>query len=619
MSRISSEPRLRSRPGRRSVPALFGLLLTLAVIAGCSGVPTTSAAVDVTRVVEEQGPIAPQAPQPGQQPDQIVRGWVAATARTDLDSAAGSGFAAAREYLTPEAQSTWQPSALPVVELTDGYRTEATTGDTATVTVSGIAVGGLDVDRAYRATSQNYERTLTLQQVDGQWRISDPPTELLVTESDFGTAFRERTLYFLDQTGSVVVPDPRHVVVGQSTANRASRLMAMLLDGPSAAVVGAVRTPFTAQSALRSNPTVDPEGVLAIDLTGVDVSTPDLRRQLAAMVVWTLSPTAPRITITVDGSPLDPAQPVLTIGSVASFDPDRLAGTGQVTSDPYFISQGAVLGLDTLTSLPGPLGSGNPVVRSAAMSSATGAVAAVVDDAGGGQVLMVTQQGGGDNASPALKADTLTPPAFSRDGDQAWVVQNGASVKPEIYRVSTSGGTSRERVGSSALVGRGTVTAVALSPDGVHIAFVAGERLYVGVISPAASDGSVAPGDSPDPTGSAGTTWQVSNLLAIQPDLVKVGAVQFASSRELVVAAATTATSYRTLRAVSLDGYTRRAISDQGIFDDVESIAVAPGQPLLVAFSGRVWRLQGSQADGQWTSPLTDRPFVNGAAPFYPR
>lgn len=609
----------RSRSRRLSVVALL-----LALVAGCSGVPTSSAAIDVTRVAEEQGPIAPQAPQPGQQPDQIVRGWVAATARTDLDSVAGAGFAAARAYLTPAAQATWQPSTLPVVELIDGYRTEAVADNT--ITVSGIAVGGVDADRAYQAVSQNYERTLTLEQVDGQWRIANPPSELLVTESDFGSAFRERTLYFLDQTGSVVVPDPRHVVVGPSTANRASRLMALLLDGPSAALRGAVRNPFTQASALRSNPTVDQDGVLQIDLTGVDVSTPDLRRQLTATLVWTLSPTAPRIAITVDGSPVDPAQPIATINSVASFDPDRLAGTGQVTTDPYFIdsTNKSILELGTLTSLPGPLGNGGMPVVSAALSSATGALAAVVADPAGGQTLVTAAQATAGTASPALKADTLTTPAFSRDGDQAWVVQNGASAKPEIYRVAATGGSSRDRVGSSALIGRGPVTALALSPDGVHIAFVAGERLYVGAISPVAGSDAAGTGAgddaaAPDSGSGNGTTWQVSNLRSIQPDLVKVGAVQFASARELVVAAATTATSYRTLSAVALDGYGRRAITDQGIFDDVDAVAVAPGQPLLVAFGGRVWRLQGSQTDGQWTSPLTDRPFVNGSAPFYPR
>ena len=606
----------------RPLAVLLPLLSVVLLVAGCSGVPSNSAAVDVTRVAEEQGPIAPQAPQPGQQPDQIVRGWIAATARTDLDVAAGSAFAAAREYLTPAAQATWQPSALPVVELTDGYRTESSTDDAATVTIGGISVGNLDVDRAYRPTSENYESTVHLEQVDGQWRIADPPAELLVTAGEFDTAFRERTLYFLDQTGSVVVPDPRHVVVGQSTANRASRLMAMVLAGPSSQLRGAVRTPFTAQSALRSNPIVDEDGVLQIDLTGVDVSTPDLRRQLTAVLVWTLSPTDPRIAVSVDGSPVDPSQPVATINSVSSFDPDRVAGTGQVNTDPYFVDpDGKILALDTLTSLPGPLGTGTPFVRSAAQSSATGAVAAVADDPSGGQVLFTATQTGADTASPVLKADSLTAPSFSREGDQAWVVQNGGSAKPEIYRVSATGGASRERVGSTALVGRGDVTSLALSPDGVHVALVAGDRLYMGVIAPADDDGSGVPAGATGTAGTdaGGTTWQVNNLAAIQPELVKVGAVQFSSSRELIVAGATTATSYRTLSAVSIDGSLRRSISDQGIFGDVESIAVAPGQPLLVAFGGRVWQLQGAQTDGQWTSPLGDRPFLNGSSPFYPR
>ena len=133
-----------------------------------------------------------------------------------------------------------------------------------------------------------------------------------MTESEFSTAFRQRVLYFLDRPGTVVVPDVRHVVIGQTPANRANRLMTMLIHGPSAALAGAVDTQFTAKSALRSNPSVDAEGVLQVDLTGVDVSTPEARRALAAQLVWTLSPTSPRIAITVDGEALDPAQPVYT-------------------------------------------------------------------------------------------------------------------------------------------------------------------------------------------------------------------------------------------------------------------------------------------------------------------
>ena len=54
------------------------------------------------------------------------------------------------------------------------------------------------------------------------------------------------------------------------------------------------------------------------------------------------------------------------------------------------------------------------------------------------------------------------------------------------------------------------------------------------------------------------------------------------------------------------------------MFGDVESVAVATGQPMLVGFSGRVWELDGTITDGQWLSPLPDQPFVTGTAPFYP-
>ena len=42
---------------------------------------------------------------------------------------------------------------------------------------------------------------MQLVQVDGEWRISDPPPELLLTSSEFSTAFRQRVLYFLDRIG----------------------------------------------------------------------------------------------------------------------------------------------------------------------------------------------------------------------------------------------------------------------------------------------------------------------------------------------------------------------------------------------------------------------------------
>jgi hypothetical protein len=606
--------------------AVTGVLALATVLAACSGVPGSSAAFDVTQIADQVAPVAPDAPTPGQQPDQIVRGFIAATARPDLDIASGSSFAAARQYLTPDAQANWQPNAMPVVVLGDGYRTEVAVNQPGTVTVSGLSPGLLDVDRSFDPDApQSYARAVPLVLVDGQWRISDPPPELLLTNSEFSTAFRQRVLYFLDPTGTGVVPDVRHVVIGQTPANRANRLISMLIHGPSAALAGAAHTQFTAKSALRSNPSVDPEGVLQVDLTGVDVSTPEARRALAAQLVWTLSPTSPRIGITVDGEALDPAQPVYTINSVSSFDPDRLAGTGQVASDPFYVNpSGAIVGLLDGQPMPGPLGSGAAVVTSAAKSSATGAIAAVAADPSGDQALLMVRPQQTDRADPVLQAGTITQPSFTHGGDEAWVVQNGAT-KPEVYRISTTGNPSRERVGSDEFAGKGPVTALALSPDGVRVAVVAGERLYLGVLTPALTDSASATRDAAatptDPAADAGTgpaPMEITQLTMLRPDLLHVGPVAFANSRELLVAASTAPNTYRSLWDVSIDGFDSRKITDQGKFGDIDGLAVAPGEPLLITFSGRVWELEGSQVDGQWKSPLADPPFLNGSSPFYP-
>jgi hypothetical protein len=611
---------MTGRSVQRVVGALL-LLLVAAMAAGCTAIPGSSAAVDVTRIADQAEPVAPDAPAPGAQPDQVVRGFIAASARPDADSGTGSSFAAARQYLTPDAQSTWQPNSLPVVILDDNYRTDIDPTAAGTVTVTGSSPGGVDTSRSFHTAAVGYTRALHLVKVDDEWRISDPPPELLLTGSDFPTAYRQRVLYFLAQSGTEVVPDIRHIVIGQSTANRASRLLALLLAGPAAGLQDAVTSSFTTKSSLRSNPSVNPDGVLQVDFTGVDVSTVEARRALAAQVVWTLSPTTPRISIDVDGVPLDPAQPEYTINSVSSFDPDRLPGTGQVASDPFYVSPGgAITGLLDGKPVAGPLGTGTPIVQSAASSASTGVTAAVATDPAGGQQLLLTSPDHLDRADPALKADTLTQPSLTRAGDEAWVVQNGAT-KPEVYRVSTSGTPSRERVPADELAGKGPVTALALSPDGVRVAIVAGGQLLVGVRKPAPAEGASAPTTTAAggrDESSVQTPLVITGLTALRADLRDVGPVTFLNSLEVVVAAASTPDGFRGLWNISIDGYDSRKISDNGIFGNIDGLAAAVGEPMLITFGGRVWQLEGSQADGKWQSPVAGQPFLNGSSPFYP-
>ena len=114
------------------------------------------------------------------------------------------------------------------------------------------------------------------------------------------------------------------------------------------------------------------------------------------------------------------------------------------------------------------------------------------------------------------------------------------------------------------------------------------------------------------------TPLVISGLTALRADLRDVGPVTFLNSLEVVVAAASTPDGFRGLWNISIDGYDSRKISDNGIFGNIDGLAAAVGEPMLITFGGRVWQLEGSQADGKWQSPVTGQPFLNGSSPFYP-
>lgn len=611
--------------GQRGWLAWCTALLAAALLAaGCTGIPSDSQVHDVTKVADQANQAAPLAPDDGQLPEQIVRGFIGASARTDQDVAPGNSFSAARQFLTSRARSSWQTdsAATPVVILADGFTTSVDPDQPAQITVKGTEAGSLDPDHAFHAgTPTPYTVTLHLAKEDGQWRITDPPASLIIAQSDFGRAFRPRTIYFLDSTGTVVVPDVRYVVDGSSPVNRAGRLIALLLRGPSALLLGAARTQLGSDAGLQKNVWADPQGVIHVDLTGVDFAGVGARRTLAAQIVWTLDPDASQIAITVNGDDLDPAQPIWSLSNVRSFDPDEVPGQGIAVSDGYFIDpNGAILRVSDSTPMYGSVGTGSVRVRSAALSAATGSLAAVADDpADGGEQLLVGRPFDHVPAAQALAADTLTLPSFTRSGDEVWTVQNGAT-KPEIYRVSATGPATRSRVAAPGLASQGEVTALTLSPDGVRVAVIAGQKLYLGVITPTDAVGSV-PTSQPPPTGQpeAAPGLAVKGLTLLRSDLTGVAAVSFASSTQLLVVADSGRTNWRTVFQVSIDGQSVQPLTVSGIFGDVDAVAASSSaEPMLISFGQKIWELDGTITSGAWRSPLPGSLWLAGTDPFYP-
>jgi hypothetical protein len=622
--------------------ALIGVIL---VAAGCASLPTAGSAQVVRRVVDQSVAAAPQGPDPGQQPEQIVREFIHASSMTEFDTA-GESFVVARQFLTSQAESAWgaDASSTRIVVLADDFAAIPDPDDPAAVTITGRQIGVVQPDRSFRPIdSVPYRATIHLDKSDDQWRIANPPDNVLITKSDFSTALRPRTVYFLDSTGRVVVPDLRYIPNSPTASLSVNRLMDLLLRGPSEQLAGAARTQLGPGAELQSNVRIDSAGVAHVDLEGVDVSTPSARLALAAQIVWTLDPDVPQIEISVNGLPLTvaaapeaepgpvtsappPGAPTdvfsLSSGTLANFDPDLVPGSAQAVSDAYYLDGGVVLRQSDSTPMWGSVGTGSVDVESAALSAASGALAAVASDDDGGAQLLVGKPFDHQPVVTALKADTLTKPSFTRWGYAAWTVQNGAT-QPEVYQVSVASGTPTwSRVAAPELAKLGPVTALELSPDGVRVAVVADGRLYLGVVV-SAPDG----GDQPADSGSKAVAGDrhglmIDGLHDLRADLSDVGPVAWADSANLLVGAKTASSAHRTVFRVSVDGQSVDPVTTSQIygdvFSDVEAIASSnSGLPMLISFNGRIWQLQGSLTSGQWVPP-DGRNWMTGTMPFYP-
>lgn len=640
-----TRPRARSHRSKGLVlPALLALLSVL-FAAGCSGIPSSGAVQDVRKVQDESNQQAPVTPDAGMTPDAVVRGFIYAAARITL-SGTTPAYAAPSQYLTAKAAQTWQTKPSSVVVLSDQFRVDPTT-DPSAITVAGPVQATLDPDRAYHpGAGASYKVTVHLVKENGQWRISDPPAELLIRQSDFDTVFSVRTLYFLDAGNSVVVPDRRYIIRGGAAVDRVVTLVNLLLRGPAGVLKGAAQSELTG-AALRTKPTTESTGVTVVDLKNIDLPTASDQNALAAQLVWTLSPDAGQVSININGRPLDPKQLIYRASTVASFSPDRVPGGDELASDAYLVdATGNVIDLRTKKPLMGSFASGDTRVLSGAMSAATRTLAAVATvqntDGSMSQQLVLGQPSNYGQPVPALKASTLTQPSFSRSGDEVWVVQNGSSRNPEIYQVSTSrtsttgsGGTStasRAKVGSPDLAGKGPVTSLVLSPDGVRIAIVAGGRLYLGAISTPDADGTpqsagAGPAEGPD-------ALTVTNLRELRSDLTNVGPVAFQSAEKLMVVSSNVP-GYRALKQLNTDGSDLTQVTTDSQYGDITSVAIsvvdstaeAPGEDLQSPGTlyvtvgqqgtvGSVLELKGSLTDGVWQAADPSAPLASSL--FFP-
>lgn len=574
---------------------LAALAGALVLLGGCATVPEESQPVAVQQ--QELGQIAnPDVQQPPRDIDPltVARDFVEASAQPV------SNNAAARTYLDDAAAKAWQPGKVMNV-IDDQFNTVYAAGSTlpaspteVVVVVRGANLGMLGADSSFIPSRAPYElRLLVRKQSDGQWRVTNPPANIVMPYSAFVANYVRVPLYFFAQDSNTIVPDLRYVA-GKPQLGLPARVVSLLLSGPSDQLVGAVRSPLPEDANIEGTVTPTPDGALMVPLTGVGDQTPEVKKLIAAQIVLSLQAvTTNRVRLLSDGNALVDGHEDWLPSDVPSYTSLASPSADQAG---LMVSNGRIRSLADGTSIQGPAGQGAYQVVSAAQSI-DGRQLAIVENANGRQQLRI-----GPLASSAQQVNlfggTLTRPTWrptaTADGTagEVWTVVDGSSVV-RVLR-TPDGGWTGQAVNAEEVLTVGPISVLRLSRDGARAAMVVNGQLLVASV--------VRTQDA--------VTLRSPRILQ-NGTLSGVVDVDWLSQDSLV--AATTMPSQPVVK-VPIDGLRMDTFNSSNLTPPVSAITAAPGRPIIVADAGglwtasdvgEVWRPQGHSVGSK-------------VAPFYP-
>ncbi|WP_245802262.1 MtrAB system accessory lipoprotein LpqB [Corynebacterium pacaense] len=449
---------------RRS-KTLISVLSVAVLAAGCSTLPRDTDP-QVLRSFEASQPIESVAgPEPGQDPDILLRGFFTAGARPTQQ------YQSARAYLTDEASSTWDPSTeIRILDRIDLNTVSGSTSDTRTIAIRGTQVGTLGSGGVYTPGNTEYVAQIEMRRVGGEWRIDELPQGVVMERNELRNHYSPYNLYFFDPTGQVLVGDRRWIYNGVPAVD--SVLMALLAGGPSSRISPGVVNQLEVGATFVGAD----DGVYRF--TGLSNLGDDQKLRFAAQVVWTLANadvTGPYV-IEADGQPLVADFPSLTLDDVADYNPQALSTS---VSTLFALQNGSIsrLSSGSVSSLNGWLTGGN--IESAAISTSANVVAAV--RRGAPATLMVGQLEG--TGTDVLTAESITRPTFEYQAGALWAVLDGQTLV-RVARSTTTGELVRNEVEIALPEGMtGNISEFQLSHTGVRAAMIIDGRVFIGVVS----------------------------------------------------------------------------------------------------------------------------------------
>ena len=452
-------------------------------VPGCAGVPDSSPPQAIGTVALPSPKQLPE-PNPAMGPDQLLREFLKATA----DPA--NRHLAARQFLTESASKDWddQGSALLIDKV---VFTQTRSSDKVSVTMSAEILGSLS-DIGVFETGEGAlpdPGPIELVQTPNGWRIDRLPNGVFLDWQQFQSAYKRYTLYFVDPTGTTVVPDPRYVAVSAPDLV-ATELVNKLLAGPRPEMAKTVLNLLGPPLKMRGPVTRADGGKTGvgrgyggarIDLENLTTTDPSSRLLLAAQLIWTLARSDIKgpYLINADGAPLDDRfVDGWKTTDVAATDPGAVDGAA---AGVHALMGGSMVALDGQQSVkvPGSFGALTDQ-RSAAFSRSGRDVASVAGPPNGGASLWIGPNGG--QALRATDGRTLSRPSWALDY-AVWVVVDGNSVV-RVIREQASGQPARIPVDSAAVTSSfpGSITELQLSRDGTRAAMVIdGEAVLAGI------------------------------------------------------------------------------------------------------------------------------------------
>lgn len=556
-----------TRFARAVLPAVL-----LCLVAGCSMVPV-GGPVFSGQAVEPEDPlenpyirIIPAPPQDGWSPEEIVRGFLAASASFE------DRHAVARQYLAPQARSQWGPDRQVTVYDDGGDSTLAysyTADSTAEVALEAPELATIDAQGQYVAAAQDerVDTTFQLRIVDGEWRITQPPDGLLLTRRDVSRAYRVLNLYYFEPEHRTLVPDPVFVPV-QARANLATALVRALLRGPTDWLGPAVRTAFTPDAELLDEVTLT-AGTVTVNLDPVDVQSDEALARMSAQLVWTVKqlPDMQQLRLQIDGETVDVPgasgdEELQSRNSWGRYGPDSTGGD----LSGYFVRDGALWMLtdDGPQRAIGAVGTGQVPLEDPAVSL-DGRRIAALGPAGEVYIGELHKGGGVQQAFANRRFTALSWDRYgnlwaaeeSAEGSRIWMLRkDGQPVQVDAPKLEST-----------------PVLALRVARDGSRVAAVAGRgetsALLLGRV---VRDGG---------------TVRAESFLPLATDLEQVTDVAWRGADVLAVLGRGNRGAVLPY-LVDVDG-TR--VSPTGSVGDMESIAAAPGSDMLAGISGgEVWR-----------------------------